>query len=76
MLAEALERSKRALSENRPYLDRLAARLLEVETLRRDEIQQMLDGVRREGRRVPPEPVPSRDGAPTLTVDVDAPTPS
>ena len=73
LLNQALERSKRAIEENRPYLDTLAQRLLDVETLRRDEIQALLAGVHREGRPVPPEPLPSLDGASAATpTDVPA----
>jgi cell division protease FtsH len=61
MMNEALQRSKAAISENRPYLEALVNRLLEVETLRRDEVQELLKGVRREGQVVPTEP-PSVDG--------------
>jgi cell division protease FtsH len=73
LLNQALERSKRAIEENRGYLDKLAQRLLEIETLRRDEIQELLAGVRREGRPVPTEPLPSMDGAtPATPIDVPA----
>jgi cell division protease FtsH len=58
LLAEALERAKRALMENRDYLGALAERLLEVETLRRDEVEKLLAGVKRERSRVKPDPIP------------------
>jgi cell division protease FtsH len=74
LMSEALERSKRAIMENRPYLDKLVNRLLEVETLRRDEVQELLKGVRREGRIVPPEPLVSEDGVAPARVPVDTPT--
>jgi cell division protease FtsH len=73
LLHQALERSKRAIAENRAYLDKLSERLLEVETLRRDEIQQLLAGVRREGKLVPPEPLPGTDGATPTAPPVDVP---
>jgi cell division protease FtsH len=76
MMGEALERSKQAIMENRPYLDKLVNRLLEVETLRRDEVQAILEGVRREGHTVPTEPPVSTDGTGATRVPVDTPTAS
>ena len=58
MMTEALERAKAAISHNREYLDRLVERLLEVETPRRDEVQQLLAGVRLEDGSIRP----ARDG--------------
>jgi cell division protease FtsH len=58
MMTEALERAKAAIAHNREYLDRLVDRLLEVETLRRDEVQQILGGVQLEDGSVRP----ARDG--------------
>ncbi|MGH2583625.1 MAG: ATP-dependent zinc metalloprotease FtsH, partial [Dehalococcoidia bacterium] len=63
LMGEALERSKRAIEENRSHLDALVQRLLEVETLRRDEIQEVLKVVRRGDRLVPAVPQISADGA-------------
>jgi cell division protease FtsH len=57
MLAEALARAKRAITENRAYLDALAERLLEVETLRREDVEQLLGGVKRERPLTVPEPI-------------------
>jgi cell division protease FtsH len=74
MMGEALERSKQAIQDNRPYLDKLVNRLLEVETLRRDEVQALLQGVRRDGRVVPAEPAASEDGREPVRVPVDTPT--
>ena len=58
LLSEALERAKRALEGNRAYLDRLASRLLEIETLRRDEVEKLLEGVLRERSTRAADPIP------------------
>jgi cell division protease FtsH len=69
LMREALERAKRAIDGNRPSLDALAAKLLEVETLRRDEVQALLAGVKRDGTTMPPAPPPGMDGATAPPVD-------
>ena len=64
--------SEQGLTGNRPSLDALAAKLLEAETLRRDEVQVLLAGVQRDGATVPVAPLPGTDGA--TAPPVDAPT--
>jgi cell division protease FtsH len=69
MMQEALDRAKQAIAENRLYLDELAVKLLEVETLRRDEIQALLAGVQRGRLPVSAGAQPSGDGATAPPVD-------
>jgi cell division protease FtsH len=56
LLDEAHERARRILEEHRDHLDRLAAALLEHETLADDELAELLAGVG----------AAERDGTPTL----------
>jgi ATP-dependent Zn protease len=44
----AYEESKRLLAKHRPALDRVASALLEKETLSREELAEVFDGVERE----------------------------
>jgi len=48
-------------------------KLLAVETLRRDEVQALLAGVKREGEAVLPALLPGTDGATAPPVDTPAP---
>jgi cell division protease FtsH len=82
LLREALDRAKRACEVNRDYLDALVRSLLEVETLKRDDVARILTGVRREdGSLAPPpalQPAAAELQTPVLgTSDVteSAPTP-
>ncbi|HXQ27796.1 MAG TPA: ATP-dependent zinc metalloprotease FtsH [Gemmatimonadales bacterium] len=58
LLGEAYERAKQILLENRPALDRIAAALLDRETLDREEIELVLAG-----QPLPPVPPPSPTGS-------------
>jgi cell division protease FtsH len=55
LINEAFDRSRAILREHRDALDRIAGRLLEVETISRDEFEQLF-----------PAPVPKRRSTPVL----------
>ena len=58
LVNEAYEKSRLILREHRDALDRIAARLLEVETISRDEFEQLF-----------PSPVPKRKSTPVLATN-------
>ena len=43
MIAEAYQKAKRIISENRPVMDKLAAYLLEKETITGEEFMEILN---------------------------------
>jgi cell division protease FtsH len=58
LVNEAFDRSRAILREHRDALDRIATRLLEVETISRDEFEQLF-----------PSPVPKRRSTPVLVTN-------
>jgi cell division protease FtsH len=56
IVREAHERARDALSRHREALDRIAQRLIEVETLDADEFAALFEGVSEEGPKTPETP--------------------